>query len=82
MEGDGFQFSTSHTGFSIFLADRVKKVHFIRHAEGIHNALTKETGSNDCLINNSSMWDAPLTSRGIAQVRLSATTLVCIYICI
>ena len=69
MEGDNFQFSTEHSGFSIFLADRVKKVHFIRHAEGIHNALSKSTGTNDCLIDNKEMWDAKLTAKGIEQCR-------------
>lgn len=38
MEGDnfgkiGFSIGAPNTGFSIFLADRTKKVHFIRHAE-------------------------------------------------
>jgi hypothetical protein len=46
-----FQFSLGppDSGFSLFLAERTKKVHFIRHAEGHHNVLTAETGSNTCL---------------------------------
>ncbi|EJK64249.1 hypothetical protein THAOC_15037, partial [Thalassiosira oceanica] len=52
MEGDGFEYSLGppESGFSMFLADRTKKVHFIRHAEGYHNVATKETGSNECLV--------------------------------
>lgn len=35
MEGDGFEYSLGppESGFSLFLAERTKKVHFIRHAE-------------------------------------------------
>ena len=72
MEGDKFQFSTEHSGFSIFIAERTKKVHFIRHAEGYHNQAAKETGSNDCLIDNQAMWDARLTPHGIEQVSFSS----------
>lgn len=35
MDGDGFEYTLGppESGFSIFLAERTKKVHFIRHAE-------------------------------------------------
>lgn len=35
MAGDGFEFTLGppESGFSLFLAERTKKVHFIRHAE-------------------------------------------------
>jgi len=61
------------SGFSIFLADRTKKIHFIRHAEGYHNVATKETGSNDCLLRcdqpaaSHALYDSRLTAKGIAQ---------------
>mmetsp|Transcript_17397 Transcript_17397/g.29170 ORF Transcript_17397/g.29170 Transcript_17397/m.29170 type:complete len:293 (-) Transcript_17397:147-1025(-) len=70
MEGDHFQFSIGapNTGFSMFLADRTKKVHFIRHAEGYHNVASRETGSNDCL-SDMALWDARLTPAGIEQCK-------------
>jgi len=75
MIGDGFQYTLGppECGFSIFLAERTKKVHFIRHAEGDHNAATKENGSNDCLLRGDSpasahpLYDARLTEKGIKQ---------------
>ncbi|EED89562.1 predicted protein [Thalassiosira pseudonana CCMP1335] len=75
MEGDGFEYSLGppESGFSIFLAERTKKVHFIRHAEGYHNMATKETGSNECLLRGDepaqshAYYDARLTEKGIAQ---------------
>mmetsp|Transcript_441 Transcript_441/g.939 ORF Transcript_441/g.939 Transcript_441/m.939 type:complete len:314 (-) Transcript_441:125-1066(-) len=76
MEGDGFEYSLGppESGFSMFLADRTKKVHFIRHAEGYHNVATKETGSNECLVPKPGekaadldLYDARLTAKGIAQ---------------
>ncbi len=75
MEGDGFEYSLGppDSGFSIFLADRTKKIHFIRHAEGYHNVATKETGSNDCLLRGDEpasahhLYDSRLTAKGIAQ---------------
>lgn len=76
MQGDGFEFSLGppDSGFSIFLAERTKKVHFIRHAEGYHNVATKETGSNDCLLRKGDelakdhpLYDARLTDVGIRQ---------------
>jgi hypothetical protein len=75
MEGDGFEYALGppDSGFSIFLADRTKKIHFIRHAEGYHNVATKETGSNDCLLREDKpasahhLYDSRLTPKGIAQ---------------
>mmetsp|Transcript_19399 Transcript_19399/g.42373 ORF Transcript_19399/g.42373 Transcript_19399/m.42373 type:complete len:332 (+) Transcript_19399:64-1059(+) len=74
MAGDNFQFAlgTPTTGFSLFLAERTKKIHFIRHAEGYHNVETAKTGSNSCLIAKTDpqkhrLWDAKLTPKGIAQ---------------
>jgi len=75
MEGDGFEYSLGppESGFSLFLAERTKKVHFIRHAEGYHNVATKETGSNDCLLREGKpatahpLYDSRLTAKGIAQ---------------
>jgi len=75
MIGDNFQFSLGppDSGFSLFLAERTKKVHFIRHAEGHHNVLTAETGSNTCLhrgdklAHEHPLWDARLTAKGIEQ---------------
>jgi len=75
MVGDTFQFALGppDSGFSLFLADRTKKIHFIRHAEGFHNAETKKTGSNACLergersASEHELWDARLTRKGVEQ---------------
>lgn len=75
MLDDGFEYSLGppSSGFSIFLASRAKKVHFIRHAEGEHNAATNETGDNRCLLRGAApasahaLYDARLTSEGISQ---------------
>eukprot|EP00979_Chaetoceros_neogracilis_P018312 scaffold10570_cov290-Chaetoceros_neogracile.AAC.17 len=76
MQGDGFEFSLGapESGFSVFLADRTKKVHFIRHAEGTHNAATTESGTNHCLLREKGseakdhpLYDARLTPKGIRQ---------------
>lgn len=75
MEGDGFEFTLGppESGFSLFLAERTKKVHFIRHAEGYHNVATKETGSNHCLLREDNpavahaLYDSRLTEKGIGQ---------------
>ena len=79
MLGDNFQFSLGppDSGFSIFLADRTKKIHFIRHAEGHHNVMTATSGNNDCLTVNHAgecpadheLWDARLTDVGVAQAK-------------
>lgn len=75
---DGFQYSLGppESGFSIFLAQRTKKVHFIRHAEGYHNVETKKTGSNHCLLKGDyvsakdhPLYDARLTPTGIDQAK-------------
>jgi|TARA_B110000196_G_scaffold301424_1_gene295549 broad specificity phosphatase PhoE len=79
MLGDNFQFSLGppDSGFSLFLADRTKKIHFIRHAEGHHNVMTATSGNNDCLTVNHAgecpadheLWDARLTDVGVAQAK-------------
>jgi len=78
MVDDGFQYALGppESGFSIFLAERTKKVHFIRHAEGYHNAATLETGANTCLLredgqlaNEHALYDSRLTEKGIQQSR-------------
>lgn len=77
MMDDGFEYSLGppESGFSIFLAERSKKVHFIRHAEGYHNKATKETGSNDVLLrgdqpaSSHELYDARLTEKGIQQAK-------------
>jgi len=74
-KNDGFEFAIGgpKTGFSIFLAERTKKVHFIRHAEGFHNQATRESGSNDILIGNEALLDSRLTPKGVQQcLRLKA----------
>lgn len=75
MLDDQFEYALGppDSGFSLFLAERTKKVHFIRHAEGYHNVATKETGSNDCLLrgdkpaNDHHLYDSRLTTKGIQQ---------------
>jgi len=75
MVGDDFQFSLGapDSGFSIFLAERTKKIHFIRHAEGFHNVATKKAGTNDILkpgdqkASEHELWDSRLTEVGIQQ---------------
>lgn len=76
MMDDNFEYALGlpESGFSIFLAERTKKVHFIRHAEGYHNVATKENGSNDCLLRGKGtlakdhpLYDSRLTQKGIQQ---------------
>lgn len=77
MVGDNFEFKlgTPDSGFSIFLAERTKKIHFIRHAEGYHNVATHHSGSNECLKRGGQpaaehqLWDARLTPAGIQQAQ-------------
>jgi len=79
MMGDDFQYSLGppDSGFSLFLAERTKKIHFIRHAEGHHNVATMKTGNNDCLTVDHAgkcpaehpLWDARLTDVGVAQAK-------------
>ena len=72
---DGFEYTLGppSSGFSIFLASRTKKVHFIRHAEGHHNVATTETGTNSCLLRGDKpakdhpLYDSRLTAKGIQQ---------------
>jgi len=75
MVDDGFEYTLGppDSGFSLFLAERSKKVHFIRHAEGYHNVATKESGSNDCLLRGDApakdhpLYDSRLTPKGLDQ---------------
>ena len=76
MLNDDFEYALGppDSGFSIFLAERTKKVHFIRHAEGYHNVATKESGTNTCLhrgegeaANQHPLYDSRLTPKGIRQ---------------
>lgn len=69
MENDNFEFGigANGTGFSIFLAERTKKVHFIRHAEGTHNVASRNAGTDAVLVDNMNYWDAPLTDAGVEQ---------------
>eukprot|EP00548_Thalassiothrix_antarctica_P006413 CAMPEP_0194149024 /NCGR_PEP_ID=MMETSP0152-20130528/35885_1 /TAXON_ID=1049557 /ORGANISM="Thalassiothrix antarctica, Strain L6-D1" /LENGTH=316 /DNA_ID=CAMNT_0038850947 /DNA_START=73 /DNA_END=1023 /DNA_ORIENTATION=- len=75
MLDDGFEYTLGppSSGFSIFLASRTKKVHFIRHAEGFHNVATHDTGDNHCLLRGDalakdhSLYDSRLTPVGIEQ---------------
>jgi len=77
MIGDNFEYSLGppDSGFSLFLAERTKKVHFIRHAEGEHNAATASSGSNDVLTRGDNpardhpLWDARLTDVGVQQAQ-------------
>mmetsp|Transcript_8954 Transcript_8954/g.10162 ORF Transcript_8954/g.10162 Transcript_8954/m.10162 type:complete len:147 (+) Transcript_8954:119-559(+) len=69
----GGKLGTPDSGFSIFLAERTKKIHFIRHAEGYHNVATHQSGDNQCLKRGDQpaaeheLWDARLTPAGIQQ---------------
>jgi len=76
MMGDGFEFSLGppSSGFSIFLADRTTKVHFISVPEGEHNVALRDSGKEETLMQTSNMllehhqlYDARLTSRGARQ---------------
>lgn len=75
MSGDGFSHkAVPDSGFSLFLADQTRKVHFIRHAEGYHNAETEKTGSNHCLLkpegktaSEHPLYDSRLTTKGVDQ---------------
>ena len=75
MVDDDFQYTLGppSSGFSIFLASRTKKVHFICHAEGFHNVATAETGTNHCLLRGEArakdhlIYDTRIIPVGIVQ---------------
>jgi len=58
-------------GFSLFLAKRTKTIHFIRHAEGTHNAVNRQAGDDTPVtFDTEGAWkyqDAKLTETGIEQ---------------
>jgi broad specificity phosphatase PhoE len=58
-------------GFSLFLANRTKTIHFVRHAEGRHNAANQKAGDDSPVTHSTpGAWDyedAKLTDKGIQQ---------------
>jgi broad specificity phosphatase PhoE len=58
-------------GFSLFLAKRTKTIHFIRHAEGLHNQANQQAGDDSPVTHSTpGSWrylDAKLTPHGIQQ---------------
>lgn len=67
-------------GFSLFLAKRTKTIHFIRHAEGTHNAANRVHGDDTPVtFSTEGSWkyiDARLTDNGIQQCVEARTTLL------
>lgn len=67
---DAYIFNAEH-GFSLFLANRVKTIHCVRHAEGTHNQINKQFGSDEPVtFSTEGSWnyiDARLTDHGIQQ---------------
>lgn len=50
----------------------LKTLHFIRHAQSLHNALAETTADEDNLRRDPALRDAPLTDLGHAQARALA----------
>lgn len=67
-------------GFSLFLANRTKKIHFIRHAEGQHNEANAAYGDDTPVTYSTpGAWDyvdAYLTRHGIEQCVTARETLL------
>jgi hypothetical protein len=76
---DAFSFVPEH-GFSLFLANRTKTIHFIRHAEGFHNEANHAYGDDTpCTFSTEGSWryqDAKLTNHGIRQCITARETLL------
>ena len=85
MMGDGFEFALGppSSGFSIFLADRTTKVHFISVSEGLHNVAVRyeretntSTGAEGFLLredghpaSDHTLYDPSLSRKGAKQAR-------------
>ena len=67
-------------GFSLFLANRTKTVHFIRHAEGYHNEVNRQFGDDTPVTYTTpNAWeyqDAKLTKNGIDQCMYVRQTMI------
>lgn len=67
-------------GFSLFLAKRTKTIHFIRHAEGLHNQTNQAAGDDSPVTHSTpNSWkylDAKLTPQGIQQCMDARTQLL------